>query len=382
MVNNSQSSFRGALRDLVKTLPAKSEEIEDARRIPIDVIAQMTAAGIFRMFIPKEYGGLELDLPTIIDALRALSRVDASVGWTAMIGAGSALFATMLPRDAFERIYRNDPDAIIAGSTQLRGTIEEQDGRLRARGQWPFASGCHHATWMLGFCRVKTGEHAESGSPEVRVVVLPADRWTIIDTWHVPGLRGSGSDDIALDAFIDTNTDVFDLAKLRPWAPGPLYAGVTQMIALMHGAISLGIAEGALDDLLAIAASGCRQERAPAPMRDTEPFQRDLGQVHADIRAARAALNEQTQSHWRNAQDGTLATDDKLAEGSQTAIWTVITSRRAVDTCFALGGSAAMYNQSPLQRRLRDIHVVSQHNLMQPRHYQKAGKMLIDCHGQ
>jgi alkylation response protein AidB-like acyl-CoA dehydrogenase len=374
----SQNKFFTALNKLIATLPVRALEIEQARRIPDDIVLQMKAAGVFRMFIPKKYGGLELDLPSIINAIAALARSDASVGWTAMIGAGSALFATLLPREAFERLYQDDPDTIIAGSTQLLGVIEERDGHWHAKGQWPFASGCHHATWMLAFCRPETGLQPEGGPLRVTVVVLPADRWTILDTWHVPGLKGSGSDDIALDTIIDPNTDMFDFAQLRSTLEGPLYAGVMQMVALMHGAVSLGIAEGALDDLLAIAANGRQQERAPAPMRDTEAFQRDLGQVHADIRAARAALTAQTKSHWQHARAGTLATDAKLAEGTQTAIWAVATCRKAVDTCFALGGSAAMYEQSPLQRRLRDIHIAAQHNLMQPRHYQKAGKMLME----
>jgi alkylation response protein AidB-like acyl-CoA dehydrogenase len=377
MADTPQKNFMAVIDALSCMLPARGEEIENARRIPVEIIAQMKAAGIFRMFIPNDYGGLELDLPTIIDALRVLSRGDASVGWTAMIGAGSALFATMLPRTAFERIYMDDPDAIIAGSTQLLGTLDEREGSWHARGQWPLVSGCLHATWMLGFCRLMMGGD-NATPPAVRVVFLPACRWSIRDTWYVPGLKGTGSNDIALDCMIDPDTDAFDLATLRPWAPGPLYAGVPQMIALMHAAVSLGIAEGALDDLLAIARSGRHQERAAAPMRDTEAFQRDLGQIHANIRAAKAVLKDQTQSHWRHAQDGTLATDALLVEGSQTAIWVVAACRQAVDACFILGGSTAMYNTSPLQRRLRDIHIAAQHNLMQPRHYQKAGETLVN----
>jgi alkylation response protein AidB-like acyl-CoA dehydrogenase len=145
----------------------------------------------------------------------------------------------------------------------------------------------------------------------------------------------------------------------------------------LHGAVSLGIAEGALNDLLAIAASGRRQERAVASMRDTEAFQTDLGYVHANIRAARALLLEQTESHWQRALAGCLAAQPFLVEGSQAAIWIVSTSVRAVDRCFALGGSAALCADSILQRRMRDVHVAAQHNLMQPRHYVKAGKLLV-----
>ena len=376
MTNVPHTDFAAALDALIATIPARSPEFEQARRIPLDVVASMREAGVFKMFLPKAYGGLELGLPAIIDAIRKLSRADASIGWTAMIGAGSALFATMLPREAFDRLYADDSNTIMAGSTQALGVIDSRAEGLHVQGQWPFASGCLHADWMLGFCQATPGNSATAQQPHV--VVLPAARWAIIDTWHVPGLRGTGSADIALETYIDPETDIFDVSALRSWMPGPLYAGVPQMIALMHGAVSLGIAEGALNDLLDIALSGRRQERATAVMRDTEAYQRDLGQVHADVRAARSVLDAQTTSHWQQAQDGMLATDAKLVEGSQSAIWVVTTCRKAVDLCFALGGSVAIYDESPLQRRMRDIHVAAQHNLMQPRHYQKAGKLLID----
>jgi indole-3-acetate monooxygenase len=352
-------------------------EAEQNYRISPGVIEAMKSAGVFRMFVPREYGGLELELPRIVQVIRSLSRIDASVGWTAMIGAGSALFATMLPRQMFERIYSGNVNTVIAGSTQLLGRVERRDNGWHASGRWPFASGCQHADWMLGFCKLIESEEDETKNPQAVVAILPASSWTIEPTWRAPGLKGTGSHHIILDSPAVPNQSFFNLAGAGRWADGPLYAGVPQIIAVLHGAVSLGIAEGALEDLLVIAASGRRQERVAAPMRDTESFQTDLGQIHAAIRAARALLLKQTESHWQHALARNLATDALLVEGSQAAIWTVGTCMNVVDKCFALGGSAALCDESPLQRRMRDIHVAAQHNLMQPRHYVKAGKLLL-----
>jgi alkylation response protein AidB-like acyl-CoA dehydrogenase len=144
---------------------------------------------------------------------------------------------------------------------------------------------------------------------------------------------------------------------------------VLQFLPVMHGASSLGIAEGALDELAELANTGSKQLQAAVPMRDSETFQAELGRIEAELRAARAFLQVQAASHWRQALAGTLKDEALLTQGTQTAIWLATTCVRATDACFALAGSSALYESSPLQRRLRDLHVAAQHGAAQQRHY-------------
>jgi alkylation response protein AidB-like acyl-CoA dehydrogenase len=112
-------------------------------------------------------------------------------------------------------------------------------------------------------------------------------------------------------------------------------------------------------------------------MRDSELVHAELGRIQAEVRAARAFLESQAASHWRHALAGTLKDEALLAQSTQTAIWIAATCVRAADACFALAGSSALYETSPLQRRLRDLHVAAQHQAAQQRHYVKAGKLLL-----
>ena len=50
------------IQDLAPGITARAAEIETARRIPADIIDALKSAGLFRMFVPRIYGGLELDL--------------------------------------------------------------------------------------------------------------------------------------------------------------------------------------------------------------------------------------------------------------------------------------------------------------------------------
>jgi alkylation response protein AidB-like acyl-CoA dehydrogenase len=371
------------IRDLAPGVTARAAEIEAERRIPLDLVEKLRSIGVFRMLVPRSHGGLELDLPLALDVIAALGRIDGSVGWTAMIGNGGDIFAPLLTRETYDLVYQNGPDAIIAGSIQPAGTAEAAHAGWRVNGRWPFASGCLHADWMVGLCVVTeggkplSGPAGEPGPPLVRGFMMPARDWQIEDTWHVAGLKGTGSHHIVLRNALVPRANSFDLANGVPCLPGPLYQAVLQFLPLLHGANTVGMAEGALDELVALANTGRQQLRAAVPMRDSEIFRFDLGRIAADVRAARAFLEAQAASLWRHALAGTLKDEALFTQSTQTATWLVTTCVRVADACFTLGGGSALYETSPLQRRLRDLHAAAQHAVAHQRHYMDAGKLLL-----
>ena len=373
------------IQELTPSITSRAAEIETGRRVPPDLVEALRSIGVFRVFVPESHGGLELDLPAALEIFAALSRIDGSVGWIAIIGGGCDIFAALLPRETYERVYENGPDVIIAGSAQPAGRAEAVTGGWRVRGRWPFASGCQHADWMFGLCvmtengKPLVGPAGEGGPPLVRGVFLPARAWQIEDTWCVAGLKGTGSHHISLGDAVVPAANFFDLANGQPCLPGPLYQAVLQLLPVLHGTSSVGIAEGALGELAELADTGRNQLQAAVPLRDSETFQAaELGRIQAELRAARAFLEAQAASHWRHALAGTLKDEALLTQGAQTATWLASTCVRAVDACFALAGSSALYESSPLQRRLRDLHVAAQHGAAQQRNYVKAGKLLLD----
>jgi indole-3-acetate monooxygenase len=382
MINRTQRLLAN-IQELEPGISSRAAEIEAGRRIPPDLVEGLRSIGVFRMFVPQSHGGLGLDMPAALEIFGELSRIDGSVGWTAIIGGGCDMFASLLPRDTYEQVYQSGPDVIIAGSSQPVGTAEAVAGGWRVNGRWPFASGCQHAEWMLGLCvmteggRPLPGPAGERGPSLVRGFFLPARDWQIEDTWYVAGLKGTGSHHITLRDTVVPAENFFDLANGVPCVPGPLYQAVLQHLPLMHGAVSVGIAEGALDELVELANTGRQQLQAAVPMRESETFQGELGRIAAELRAARAFLQVQAASHWRHALAGTLKDEALHTQVTQTAIWIATTCVRAVDACFALAGSSALYETSPLQRRLRDLHVAAQHQGVQQRHYVKAGKLLL-----
>jgi indole-3-acetate monooxygenase len=383
MTQTAQRLFAD-IRALAPHVASRAAEIEAERRIPPDLVEALRSIGVFRMFVPQSHGGLELDLPTALEVIEALGRLDGSLAWTAMIGAGSAIFVPYLPRETFDQVYQNGPDMIIGASAQPAGTAEVAPGGWRIKGRWPFVSGCQHADWILGFCVVTEGGKpvpgpaGKDGPPMLRGFMLPAREWQIEDTWYVAGLKGTGSHHVTLRDTLVPAANSFDPVSGGRCQPGPLYQAVLQLIPLFHCAFAVGIAAGALDALVELANTGRQQQRAAVPMRASEIFQYELGRIEADLRAARACCQVQAGSHWHHALAGTLNDEALLAQGTQTAIWVTATCLRVVDACFAAGGSGALYENSPLQRRLRDLHVAAQHAAVQQRHYVSSGKLLLE----
>jgi indole-3-acetate monooxygenase len=372
------------VRELAAEIASRAEEIEAGRRIPLDLVEALKSIGVFRMFVPGSHGGLELDLPTGLEIIGALGRIDGSVGWIAMIGSTLAMFASLLPRETYDQIYRDGPDAIIAGSGQPPGTAEASSEGWRVTGRWPFASGCQHADFIFGVCVMtrdgKPVPGPAEGVPLLQAFILPARQWQIEDTWYATGLKGTGSHHVALSSVLVPAANFFSFANAVPCVPGPLYQGILQYLAPLNlGAVALGIAEGALDELVELANTGRTQQRAAGPMRDSETFQGEIGRVEAELRAARALLEVQAASLWGHSLAGTLKDEARLQmHANQTGIWVTATCVRAGDACFALGGGSSVYESSPLQRRLRDLHVAAQHAIVQQRHYVGVGKLLLD----
>jgi indole-3-acetate monooxygenase len=382
-MKNKTNHILADIEKLAPEITSRAIEIESGRRVPRDLLEKLRSIGVFRALAPRSHGGFELDMPSAIRIMEALCRIEGSVGWISTIGMGSAIFAPLVSREFYEQIYANGPDIVFAGSVQSGGTAEAVDGGWRVSGRWPFVSGCQEADWIIGTCIMsKDGKHldgpmGESGPPMTRTFLLPAHEWEIEDTWSAIGLKGTGSHHISLKDKAMPADRFFDLAG-EPCLPGPLYKAASRLVTLTHFPWAVGIAAAALDELVLLADTGRQQQRTAAPMRDLETFQWELGRIDADLRAARAYADAQIESHWRHALAGTLKDDTLQSQGAQAATWVASTCVRVVDECFRLGGASALYDSSPLQRRMRDLHAAAQHAAVHQRNFGNSGKMLLN----
>jgi alkylation response protein AidB-like acyl-CoA dehydrogenase len=368
-----------AVRDLAPMIAARAEEMERSRRIPQDVIDTLRLTGLYRMLVPHSHGGLGLGVPDVLPVLEALSAADASVGWVAQNAAVSQIVCTRLPKALYDEVYDKGPDPVVIGVGTPAGRAEKVAGGYRVTGRWPFASGCQNAQWIVGHCVVfENGKPVTSGDgPPTRWFIMPAERWRIEETWHALGLAGTGSHHVVLEPAEIPEHRTCDVLQGNSCMPGPFEAAIAPFVPILHATVALGIATGAFTDLTSLADGGKRQLFAASDLRDSTVFQHELGRVGAELRAARALLDAQAAASWGRAVAGTL--DDRIdfTEALQASAWIHAACVRVVDRCFTLAGAGAVLADSPLQRRLRDIHAAGQHFMVSERFYARAGAQYL-----
>ena len=372
--------FETAARELAPRIRTLAEETERARRVPDEIVAALARAGIFRMLVPRRYGGAEVDPAAMITTLEELSRADGSAGWCAMIGATSAVTAAYLPDAEAAEIYGGDPNVITGGVFAPHGRAAVVDGGYRVSGRWPFASGCEHCGWlMVGAVVVDDGKPRllASGMPDSRMMFFPRTRAEVIDTWNVSGLRGTGSHDLQVaDLFVPAGRSVSIITD-RPRESGPLYRfPVFGLLALGGASVALGIARAAIDELRRLAA-----EKVPTGGRrrlsERGVVQTQMAEAEAMVASARAFLFESVGDAWRDAASGHDISIARRARLRLAATHATITSAKAVDLMYNAGGGTAIYAASPLQRCFRDVHVVTQHMMVAPATLELVGRILF-----
>lgn len=360
-------------RELAPLVRDAAEESERGRHLAPHVAKALKEAGIFRMAIPRALGGLECDSETMFAVFEELSRADGSAGWCAMIGSTANRMSGGLSEEGVREIF-SDPDVCCAGSVTPNGRATRVDGGFQASGRWPFNSGIDHCEWVAGVTLV-----GEGASTQVLFLIFPTAQVEVVDTWHVSGLRGTGSKDFEVhDVFVPGHRAVPFLTQTeRDLQRGPLYRLPTfGFLASAVAAVPLGIARSAIDELVAIAeaktALGDRATLAHRPLAQVA-----LAQAEAALRSARAFFYEAVAEHWAIAEHGRAPTQKEAAILRVASTNATHASARAVDLVYEAAGSTSIFESSPMQRCFRDVHAITQHVSTAPQTWQGAGKVLM-----
>ena len=268
---------------------------------------------------------------------------------------------------------------MVAGNLGAIGKAVRVSGGYRVTGQWAYASGILHSTWTAGGCIVFDGDAPRlgaGGAAETRVVFFPTSKVEVIDTWHVGGLRGTGSNDYRVaDLFVPvSHTMTFSDA---PRLTGPLYALPRHtFLAVTIAAVPLGIARAALDAFRVLSSS--KTPRIGSSLLCDRPvIQAAIGRAEAQLRAARAFLFEACDEAWSATSAGVALTLEQRATVRLACAQVAETAKAVVQSVYDAGGGTSVYESCPLQRCFRDVHTASQHVQVQSVNFETGGQVML-----
>ena len=329
--------------------------------------------------MPAAIGGGEAPPAVLVECVEALAYGDGSAGWCLAIAATSGLLAGYLPEEAAREVY-GPAGAIVGGVFAPHGRAVPSEGGLRASGRWPYASGCEHCDWLMGGCLVEDDSGVRtlaSGAPDVTLMLAPAAEVRIHDTWHVSGLRGTGSHDIEFSELLIPAGRCASVFTDPPTQSGPLYAfPLFGLLALAIAAVGIGIARAALDELVSLA-----RVKTPTASRrrlaDRATVQADVARAEAALRAARAFLLDCARGSFETAARHREVPVPERVALRLASTHAATTAAEVVGTAYRHGGGSALYESSPLQRQFRDANAVTQHMLVAPATWELTGRLVF-----
>jgi alkylation response protein AidB-like acyl-CoA dehydrogenase len=353
--------------NLAPVLRRNGERAERDRRLPDETIEALADAGVFKLRVPKRFGGYEADTRTLADVATALGRADGATAWTASVYSIPTWMAGMFPEAVQEEVFAT-PDVRICGTLSPSAMAVPADGGIVVNGKWGFISGALHSHWQEIIAVLVGGE----GEPMPVVALVPTSELQIIDDWHTSGLRGTGSvSTVAQDLFVPAERFLplpVVLQGRAPDADGPaMYrAPLLPVASASSVGTALGLARAAGDTFLErlpdrkITYTGY-EKQAEAPLTHRQVAEAELKTDEAEFHVHR--LTTQVDEKCAAGQPWTVA-ERARARADMGAACRL--AKEAVGILAGASGGSSVYEDVPIQRIARDVHAINLHALMNP----------------
>jgi alkylation response protein AidB-like acyl-CoA dehydrogenase len=333
--------------DLVDCAARHAADVDGRRRLRRESVAALVEAGFARHFVPRRWGGVAGGFTPLVEAAITVGEACPATAWCATLFAAHGRIAAYLPEPAQREIWGAGPDVLIAASVMPpAGRATVVPGGWLLRGEWGRASGIDFADWVLVACTVPHGV-----GETIRIFAVPAGDCLVKDTWRTVGMRGTGSNTVALDDVFVPEHRTLTLANLldtRRTAEARCHnVPYTLVAALMFAAPLAGAARGAVADYASTGA---------ARLASDPGAQQALARSAAEARAAGLLLREAAGRADQGMADAKTVTENRCAAAVAAEICV-----SAADRLFSACGSRGLAEGDPVQRRWRDIHAAASH---------------------
>ncbi|MER5740826.1 MULTISPECIES: acyl-CoA dehydrogenase family protein [unclassified Streptomyces] len=357
-----------AVRNIVGKLRDNGTEAEEKRRVPDANIALLEQAGVFRMAVPRAFGGLGLSVAEQAAVVQEIGRGCPSTGWDMTVWTTGALMAALYPDETQAEVFAGGSTRVSIGFAPT-GKIVPTEGGYLLNGSWSYNSGCHSADWDC----VAVMLERPDGTSEEFIAIVPMSELSIVDDWDVTAGSGTGSaTSTAKDVFVPARR-VAGYAELMTGTTGDRWNtdevgrgyGIVSFIMAQYAAMAVGVARGAYELFL-----GRLPGRGITYTSWDDQSLHPLTQVQVATAANKIDAAEALSATWlrllqERADAGEQPTDTEKAIIRGRTAFAGQLAKEAVELLFSASGASVIKRNVPFQRYHRDILGFSLHALAQ-----------------
>ncbi|QKS01443.1 flavin-dependent monooxygenase [Sphingomonas sp. CL5.1] len=361
-------------RAMIPTLKERAKRCVAEGKVPDETIAEMRAAGFFRILQPRRWGGYEMHPNTFFDVQKLLAEGCMSTGWVYGVVGCHPYELALFDDRAQREVWGEDDGALASSSYQPVGKVEHADGGFYLTGRWGFSSGSEHCQWVLLGALVPPGE--PGGPPDMRTFLLPRGDYRIERNWDVFGLQGTGSQDIVVErAFVPEyrthrSVDGFNcrnpgqkendgILYTLPWA---------QIFVRSVSSAALGGARAGIEAALAIAADRVSTNTGKASR--TDPIlHAAIARAHAQVGEMELALRATFDDLMGYAERGEAIPLEKRSAYRYQSSTVVRRCAELIGDILPLLGGRAIYMSSPIVQPWLDLNAARAHVANDPNNW-------------
>mgnify|MGYP001024350361 CR=1 FL=1 len=313
----------------------RAAEMERRGNLLPELLAWLRERRLFKLFVPKEFGGLEFTLGAAVRLYEELATLDGSLGWLVQIGAGGGFFVPSFPPEVAQKLF-SPPEAVIAGTGYIGGRARRVPQGFCVSGYWRYASGAAYATLFTA--------QAEVEGEGIAAFAFLRDEVVLIPEWDALGMRATSSWSFGVRELVLPSERCFRVGQ-RLWEPGlSVYALPFSLFAYASiGAVAVGLARALVEE---------------AEMLGCERFVRACAQELAGLRARFFELVARVE---RGALESSPA---QTAELEREIAALLEQLRMSLLRAMPLLGMRAVLRPYVLERLLRDLLTLFQHELL------------------
>jgi alkylation response protein AidB-like acyl-CoA dehydrogenase len=360
MADRSVDELIECARKLVPSLRERAARTDAERKVPTESIAELRAAGLLDVLLPRALGGSERDFSVFSSITRVLATGCGSTAWVYAILTETSWIAALFPQKAQEEVWE-DRSALFCASIVPFGKARKVEGGYRVNGRWQYLSGSDFASWVV--LNANTEDEGPIGA------ILRLSELRTIDDWQVLGLAGTGSKaGVAEDVFVPAWRTLPWASLLTGTAPGRaiypdyLLGRVPRNFVTPFSLtpVIVGLAVRALE----LATEMMRKQASGPALPDWPAVQSKFAEATIDVELAELMLSTYGRRNDDALRAGLPITEIDIARTRMRGSRVASVARQAVDKTVAISGSKFVYDANPLQLILRDVTTAASHRSM------------------